>query len=119
MAVKNANLGLRFLLELCALAALAYWGLQTGPLAVSIVLAIVAPLAGATLWGVFAAPKSSRRLRGARRLVVEIPFFGGAAAGLAATGQWVLAVIFAVAVVLSELVTYGGSAADDDGQLSA
>jgi hypothetical protein len=118
MGIKDANLGLRFLLELCALAALAYWGSQTGPPAVSVVLAIGAPLAGAALWGVFAAPKSRHRLRGSRRLVVEIPFFGAAAAGLAATGQWLLALIFAAAVVLSELVTYG-LAADDDGQLGA
>ncbi len=117
MGIKDANLGLRFLLELCALAALAYWGSQTGPPAVSVVLAIGAPLAGAGLWGVFAAPKSRHRLRGSRRLVVEIPFFGAAAAGLAATGQWLLAAIFAAAVVLSELVTYG-LAADHDDQLS-
>jgi hypothetical protein len=107
VGIKTANLGVRFLLELAALAALAYWGSQTGPLAVSIVLAIAAPLAGAVLWGIFAAPKSRHRLRGARRLIVEIPFFGAAAAGLVATGQWVLATIFAVVVVLSELVTYG------------
>jgi hypothetical protein len=30
MSIKNANLALRFLLELCALAALGYWGFQTG-----------------------------------------------------------------------------------------
>ena len=118
MWIKTANLGARFLLELSALAALGYWGSQTGPLAVSIVLAIAAPLAGAVLWGVYAAPKSRHRLPGEKRLVVEIPFFGAATAGLAATGQWVLAAIFAVAVVLSELVTYG-LAADDDGQLGA
>ena len=114
MALKTANLGVRFLLELAALAALAYWGSQTGPLAVSVVLAIAAPLAGAVVWGIFAAPKSRHRLRGARRLIVEIPFFGAAAAGLAATGQWVLAAIFAVVVVLSELMTYG-LATEDEG----
>jgi hypothetical protein len=117
VALKTANLGVRFLLELAALAALAYWGSQTGPLAVSIVLAIAAPLAGAVLWGIFAAPKSLHRLRGARRLIVEIPFFGAAAAGLAATGQWVLAAIFAVVVVLSELVTYG-LAIEDEGTVT-
>ena len=115
MGLKTANLGVRFLLELAALAALAYWGSQTGPLAVSIVLAIGAPLAGAVLWGFFAAPRSKHRLRGARRLIVEIPFFGAAAAGLAATGQWVLAAIFTVVVALSELVTYGLAAGDDNG----
>jgi len=117
VGIKTVNLGVRFLLELAALAALAYWGSQTGPLAVSIVLAIAAPLAGAVLWGIFAAPKSRHRLRGARRLIVEIPFFGAAVAGLAATGQWVLAAIFAVVVVLSELVTYG-LATDDEGAVT-
>jgi hypothetical protein len=117
VGIKTVNLGVRFLLELAALAALAYWGSQTGPLAVSIVLAIAAPLAGAVLWGIFAAPKSRHRLRGARRLIVEIPFFGAAVAGLAATGQWVLAAIFAVVVVLSELVTYG-LAADEEGAVT-
>ena len=117
MGIKTVNLGVRFLLELAALAALAYWGSQTGPLAVSIVLAIAAPLAGAVLWGIFAAPKSRHRLRGARRLIVEIPFFGAAVAGLAATGQWVLAAVFAVVVVLSELVTYG-LATDDEGAVT-
>jgi Protein of unknown function (DUF2568) len=117
VGIKTANLGVRFLLELAALAALAYWGSQTGPLARSIVLAIAAPLAGAVLWGLFAAPKSRHRLRGARRLIVEIPFFGAAVAGLAATGQWVLAAVFAVVVVLSELVTYG-LATDDEGAVT-
>jgi Protein of unknown function (DUF2568) len=117
VGIKTANLGVRFLLELAALAALAYWGSQTGPLALSIVLAIAAPLAGAVLWGLFAAPKSRHRLRGARRLIVEIPFFGAAVAGLAATGQWVLAAVFAVVVVLSELVTYG-LATDDEGAVT-
>jgi hypothetical protein len=113
VGLKIVNLGVRFVLELCALAALAYWGSQTGPLAVSIVLAIAAPLAGVAIWGVFAAPQSPNRLPARRRLLVEIPFFGAAAAGLAVTGQWTLAAIFAGVVVLSELVTYGGAVRDE------
>lgn len=115
MAIKTANLGLRFLLELCALAALAYWGSQTGSTAVSIVLAIAAPLAMAVIWGLLVAPKATRQLQGLRRLALEIVLFGAAAAGLAVAGQWLLAAIFAAAVVISELVTYVGLSADDDG----
>ncbi len=80
--------------------------MQAGPLPVAIALAIAAPLAAAGIWGAFVAPKAKRRLRGARRLVVEVPFFAAAAAGLAATGEWLLAAIFAGAVVVSELVLY-------------
>ena len=104
--VARANLVLRFALELAALAALGYWGSQTGPLPVAILLAIGAPLAAAVLWGLFVAPKAGRRLRGARRLMVEIPTFAAASAGLAATGEWALAAIFAALVIISESLLY-------------
>jgi len=44
--LKGANLVLRFLLELCALAALCYWGFKTGTGPISkAVLGIGVPLA--------------------------------------------------------------------------
>jgi hypothetical protein len=91
--IKTANLGLRFLLELSALAALGYWGSQTGPLVVSIVLAIAAPLAGAAVWGVYAAPEVAASASGREASRGRDPVPGAATAGLAATGQWVLAAI--------------------------
>jgi hypothetical protein len=55
--LKGANLALRFLLELCALATLCYWGFKTGTGPISkVVLGIGAPLAAAVLWGTFVAP---------------------------------------------------------------
>jgi hypothetical protein len=56
-----ANLTVAFLLELCALAALGYWGFRTasGP-AAKAALGIGAPLLAAVLWGLFAAPSSSQ-----------------------------------------------------------
>jgi hypothetical protein len=70
-----ANLTVAFLLELCALAALGYWGFRTasGP-AAKAALGIGAPLLAAVLWGLFAAPRAP----------VSIPLAsgGGAAAGL-------------------------------------
>jgi hypothetical protein len=54
-----ANLTVAFLLELCALAALGYWGFRTasGP-AAKAALGIGAPLLAAVLWGLFAAPRA-------------------------------------------------------------
>jgi Protein of unknown function (DUF2568) len=44
--IKGANLPLRFLLELCALGALGYWGFKTGgALVAKVGLGIGAPLA--------------------------------------------------------------------------
>src|SRR5690606_25875426 len=57
--VKSANLVLRFLLELAALAALAHWGATASTRVLPrIVLGIGAPLAMATFWGIFVAPRA-------------------------------------------------------------
>ena len=104
--MKAANLALRFLVEVAALAALAYWGAHTGSGAVKVVLAIAAPLAGAVVWGLFAAPKAARRLPRAPRVAVEAAVFAAAAAGLAVTGQGVLAAVFVVVAVVNGALVY-------------
>lgn len=108
--IKGANLALRFLLELCTLAAFAYWGSRSGgSTAANIALAVAAPLAAATVWGVFMAPNSSRRLPERKRIPLEIALFGLAAAALAATGATALAIAFAaVAAVNTTLVHVWG-----------
>ena len=54
-----ANLGLRFLLELAALAAVGWWGWHIGGSTLGrLVLAIVLPLGVALVWGAFIAPKA-------------------------------------------------------------
>ncbi len=94
--MRAANLALRFLLELVALAGLAYWGAHTGSGAVRVVLAIAAPVAGAVVWGLWCAPRSQRRLSPAPRTAVEAAVFGLGAAGLAVAGRVTLAIAFVV-----------------------
>ena len=91
------NLGLRFVLELCMLVALGIWGFSE-----NIVLGIAAPLAAAVVWGLWIAPKASRRLRDPLRLVVELLLFAAAGVALAAADHPLAAAIFLAAVVLSE-----------------
>jgi hypothetical protein len=82
------NVTLRFVLELCALGALGYWGFTTGPGTLGkVVLGLGAPILAAVLWGVFVAPKAVRPLHDPAKLLVELVVFGGAAAGLFAAGQ--------------------------------
>jgi hypothetical protein len=104
-ALTAANLALRFVLELVALAALAYWGFHTGRTAIAdVVLGLGAPLVAAVVWGAFAAPKSSRRLRGGALLAVQSAVFAAAAIALAAAGQPVLAIAFALVVVVNSVL---------------
>ncbi len=105
-AVKAANLALRFVLELAALAALGYWGAQAGPNAVTgVVLAVGTPLLAAVAWGLFVSPK--RRVDvPVLRWVVELTVFGAAALGLVASGHRGLgAALLAVYTVNRALVS--------------
>ena len=102
MNLKFLNLALRFLLELCMLAALAYWGYHAGDgLLMQLVLAVGAPLVAAVIWGLFIAPRASRRLADPARLLLELVLWVAAAVGLAAAGQPTLAAIFAVVVAVN------------------
>jgi hypothetical protein len=99
-----ANLALKFLLELGALAAFAYWGSRTGPTAVNVLLGIGAPLAMALVWGRWAAPKASHRLAGRGRIALELSVFALAALALVAAGAPVVAAIYAALVVINAVL---------------
>jgi hypothetical protein len=103
--MKIANLALAFLLELCLLAAFAYWGFRTGMgLGMQLLLGIGAPLLAAVVWGIFVAPRSLVKLAPLLRLVFVVTIFGLAVVALAAAGQpalaWALGVVFAINRVL-------------------
>jgi hypothetical protein len=96
--MRNAVLGLRFLCELGALAALAYWGFRTGhALLVDLLLGLGAPLLFALAWARFAAPRAERRLDDPARIGFEVVVFGLAVAALAAADQVELAALLGVA----------------------
>jgi hypothetical protein len=102
-----ANAVLRFVLELCMLAAFSYWGSRTSDsTAVNVILAIVAPLAAAAVWGVFLAPRSKTRLPSTRRIPLEIALFGLAALALAAADQPALAIAFAITAAVNTTLVH-------------
>lgn len=90
--LEGANLALRFVLELCTLAALAYAGSV-----IFFPLAIILPLAGALTWAAFVAPRARKRLDDPARLGVEVIYFASGVVALAAVGLVVPAVVLAVA----------------------
>ena len=93
------NLGLRFLLEVAALAALAYAGYLLAPVGLlSWIAAGVLPLAFATVWGAFIAPRAPNRLRDPGKLIVEIVLFGGAATAIYIAGYPGLSLLYGVIV---------------------
>jgi hypothetical protein len=60
VALKSINLGVRFLLELCMLAAVGYWGFKTSSgWLLKTLPGIGTPLLIAVIWGSFVAPKAA------------------------------------------------------------
>ncbi len=110
------NLGLRFCLELAALAALGWWGSQTGSsTALHVVLAIVSPVAAAAVWGLFVAPKARVHVGDELRLLIELVVFGLAAAAFASTGHvWPAIAVAGIAVANSAFVRLLGYAPGSD-----
>jgi hypothetical protein len=102
--VRTANLALKFGLELAALAAFAYCGNQLHGALRSVLVAVVAPLGVACLWGLLAAPSSSRRLAKAARIPFELAVFGLAALALWSAKLPVAAAVFAGVAALNSLL---------------
>jgi len=92
--------GLRFVCEMAALAAVAYWGQQAADGVAGIVLAAIAVAVVAVVWGVFLAPKRQLEAGLPARLVIELGVWVAAATALWSAGRPTFAVVlFAVAVV--------------------
>ena len=105
--LRTASAGVRFLLELGGLAAVAYWGVTVGDgLFQQIALAVGAVALVAGVWGLFVAPKATRRLGDPGRLLVELIVFGTATVALISAGQVVVAVVFGGLVLVSEAAVW-------------
>ena len=104
-ALKGLVLAVRFGLELGALAALGYWGYESGDSTFTrLLLTVGAPLAAVVLWWMFVAPKAPVE-NALLKAVAEAIVFGAAVLALFAVDHPRLAVAFAlVALVDSVLV---------------
>jgi len=103
--LKALNLLIRFLLELCMLVAVGYWGFKThSDWVLKIILGIGLPILIAVTWGLFIAPRAKYPLSGISYRAVELILLGSGAVALFASGRpdlgWVYTVILVVNKVL-------------------
>lgn len=104
-AIKAGNVAVRFFLELCALAALAYWGATVGVrMAGRIALAVALPGLAALIWALVVAPGARIDLGAALRLVLEILIFGAAVTVLLLRHQVTLAVVLALVYLINRVL---------------
>jgi hypothetical protein len=108
--IKMINLALHFLLELCGLAALIYWGFQAGEGLMKFVSGVIMPLLAAVAWGTFRVPNDPGRapvaVRGPVRLLLETIFFVLAVVALSSAGQPTLAALLGITVVINYAIMY-------------
>jgi hypothetical protein len=99
--MRTLSLALKFALELAAVAAFAFWGASVGSGAVAVVVAIAAPAVAIVLWGLFAAPRSRRRLPTGARVAFELSVFGLAVVALLVAGAPIAALVMALLTATS------------------
>ena len=104
--MRSANLVLRFLLELSALAATAYWGFATASGVTQWVLGLGAPLLVAVVWGLFVSPKAKIELPRPTQFAIELAVFAAAALALAASDRTGLGIALAVVALVSGTLNY-------------
>lgn len=103
--LRTINMTLRFVLELCLLAALAYWGFQLdGGWPIRLLVGIGAPLLAATVWGLLVAPKAKRWLPDPWRFVCELVLFAWGSAALWLAERPLLAAMLLVVYLLNRLL---------------
>lgn len=104
--MRAANDGLRFFLELSALAAVAYWGWSEHDGVLRWVLMVAAPLAIALVWGRWIAPKAKHPAADPARLGLEVLVFGSAVSALVDADELVQAAILGVAAAVHLALTF-------------
>lgn len=100
-AVQSLTLAVRFLVEVAALVAYAWWGWTLpASLQVRLLAAIGTPVVAAVVWGLLAAPKAPVHLAPALVVAVQVVVLGGGVAALASAGRTTLAVILGVVALV-------------------
>jgi hypothetical protein len=100
------NLTVRFLIELCALAALCYWGFASGDGTLAdLALGFGAPALAILAWGAFVAPKRMVTTAPlALRVAAEVAVIGAAAVGLYAAGSHTLGIVLTVVWAINKAI---------------
>ena len=103
--LKGLNLLTRFLLELGMLAAVGYWGFETGSgWGTKVILGIGLPLLIAVVWGLFVAPKARFPLRGASHLALSFILLSTGAIALFASHRADLGWVYSIILVVNQVL---------------
>jgi len=105
--IKQINLLVSFLLELGLIILAGLWGFQQGESSLMrYVLVIAVPAVIILLWGIWAAPKSKRRMKNPARTIFKLAMMALAVFFAYASGHLVWALFFATITILNVGLAY-------------
>ncbi len=96
-------LAIRFLLELCLLAAFAWAGYRIAPPGAELACGAAAAVCVALIWGIFLSPRRRVEIGSAGRLLIEIVLFAMASAALMVGGHLEMATLMASAAIADKI----------------
>ncbi|MFX0054114.1 MAG: YrdB family protein [Promethearchaeota archaeon] len=109
----GANDALRFILELWALVAFGYWGLNQDFGLLNYALMLILPITAAAIWGIFAVPNDPSRsggapvpVPGAVRLLLEFLVLGFAFLAMFVEGLLYPSLIFGVLTIIHYILAH-------------
>ncbi|MEA4906164.1 MAG: YrdB family protein [Chloroflexi bacterium] len=104
-ALKMLNVSVRFVLELCLLAAIGYWGFKTQTAwPAKILLGIGLPVFVAVIWGACVSPKAVYTLPGSIHLILEMGLLALGAVALFASGKPVLGGAYTIILIVNKIL---------------
>ncbi len=103
--LKTLNAGVRFLLELCMLIAVSYWGFKIhSGWTLKIVFGIGLPILIVAFWGLFVAPRALYPLHGIPHIVLSLILLGSGAVALFASGRPSLGWVYVIVLVVNQIL---------------
>jgi hypothetical protein len=101
------NLAVRLIVELLGVLFVGYWGLNASDdTATGVVLAVGAVIVFAVVWGLFLAPTADRGLSKRQKDVIGTIVLLVAALALAVAGQSVVALVYAIVVLVNAVALW-------------
>jgi hypothetical protein len=104
--LKAANMVLSFIIEVVILLAFGYWGFREFHGFAAWLFGLGVPAAAIIIWGIWAAPKSNKRLKQPGLVILKLVLFGLAGLALLAAGQTVWALILWALAILNQAAEY-------------
>ncbi|PEQ30677.1 hypothetical protein CN467_26020 [Bacillus cereus] len=101
------NIALRFMLELCVLGIVGYWGFRVGTITViKVTLAIILPVIVAVIWALFGAQHAEWEVQGILHVLLEIIVFGVGVAALYHLKHYMLASGLVIIIVVNRILMF-------------